>query len=155
MPPETPDPYEILGVASTATAAEIRAAYLTAVARYHPDKHAENPLADLATQKLATLNQAYELLSEPDRRARFDAGERDRGAPGQHRRPTTGHDRLLATLARAVGGLVLLVLVVRALPLLIRGLTAVGGHGGLWLGGALGMVLAVVVLLIARRRRRR
>jgi curved DNA-binding protein CbpA len=64
--------YEILGVASGASADEIRSAYRSLVGRYHPDKHQKNDLKDLAVEKLSGLNTAYETLSDPHRRAAYD-----------------------------------------------------------------------------------
>lgn len=69
---EAQDPYSVLGVARTATAAEIRAAYRALVAQYHPDRHQGNPLADLASEKMIELNRAYEALSEPAQRRFVD-----------------------------------------------------------------------------------
>src|SRR5207244_9086481 len=65
--------YDVLGVGPTASAAEIRTAYHNLAARYHPDHHDGNTLADLATEKLASINAAYEVLSDPERRAAYDA----------------------------------------------------------------------------------
>lgn len=70
--PEGQDPYAILGVARTATPAEIRAAYHALVAQYHPDRHQGNPLATLASEKMIELNRAYETLSDPARRRLLD-----------------------------------------------------------------------------------
>ena len=70
-----PDPYAILGVARNATDIEIRAAYHALVAKYHPDKHQGNPLEGLAAEKMAGINRAYEILSEPARRAAYDSGQ--------------------------------------------------------------------------------
>jgi len=66
--PEARDPYDVLGVPCTASAAEIRAAYHALVAQYHPDRHQGNPLAALASEKMVELNRAYEMLSDPARR---------------------------------------------------------------------------------------
>ncbi|MBC8132379.1 MAG: J domain-containing protein, partial [Deltaproteobacteria bacterium] len=74
-----PDPYVILGVPRTATAAEIRAAYLALGARYHPDRHQGNPLKELASAKMAEVNRAYEILSDRKRRAAFDNAGVGRG----------------------------------------------------------------------------
>jgi hypothetical protein len=65
--------YEVLGVPQSASQEEIRSAYLKLVALYHPDKHSGNPLQDLAQQKLARINVAYEVLSDSKRRAEYDA----------------------------------------------------------------------------------
>lgn len=70
--PQAPDPYSVLGVARTASAAEIRAAYHALVAQYHPDRHQGNPLAGLASEKMIELNRAYEALSDPARRQFVD-----------------------------------------------------------------------------------
>jgi hypothetical protein len=75
MTPKTePDPYFVLGVARTATDAEIRAAYLALVAKYHPDRHQGNPLEELAGERMAEINRAYEILSDPGRRTVYDSG---------------------------------------------------------------------------------
>lgn len=68
-----PDPYAILGVTRNATDNEIRAAYHALVAKYHPDKHQGNPLEGLAAEKMAEINRAYEILSEPARRSAYDS----------------------------------------------------------------------------------
>ena len=69
------DPYSVLGVARTASESEIRAAYHALVAKYHPDRYQGNPLEDLASEKLVAINRAYEILSDPGRRASFDSGQ--------------------------------------------------------------------------------
>jgi hypothetical protein len=64
--------YDVLEVPRTATQEQIRSSYLELVARYHPDKHSGNPLQELAAQKLAMINAAYEVLSSAARRAEYD-----------------------------------------------------------------------------------
>ena len=150
------DPYAVLGVARSASQAEIKAAYQTLVGKYHPDRHQDNPLADLATEGLAELNQAYELLSGPARHDAHDAGTRERRKQAPARRWTTRH---------AVGAM----LVLLALPLLIRGVVALFrlgrlllarlfGAGGAIAGGrvaALVVLVALVVVMVAWRRKAR
>ena len=63
----------MLGVSPNASAREITKAYRELAARYHPDKHQDNELQDLAQEKLAELNQAFSTLSDPARRAAYDA----------------------------------------------------------------------------------
>lgn len=58
------NPYKVLGVSENATQEEIRAAYLALVKKYHPDKYADNPLKELAGEKLKEINQAYEMLTK-------------------------------------------------------------------------------------------
>lgn len=55
-------PYEVLGVKQGASEAEIKAAYKELVKKYHPDKYQNNPLADLAEEKLQEVNEAYDAL---------------------------------------------------------------------------------------------
>lgn len=56
------NPYKVLGVSEDATQDEIRAAYRELVKKYHPDQYANNPLSDLAQEKLKEINQAYDML---------------------------------------------------------------------------------------------
>ena len=56
------NPYEVLGVKEGASEEEIKAAYKELVKKYHPDKYVNNPLADLAEQKLQEVNEAYDML---------------------------------------------------------------------------------------------
>jgi DnaJ-class molecular chaperone len=76
------DPYKILGVERNATQAGIRAAYRKLAKRYHPDL---NPGKSEAEERFKAINAAYDLLSDPDKRARFDRGEID--ASGAERPP--------------------------------------------------------------------
>jgi DnaJ-class molecular chaperone len=65
------DPYEILGVAKTASEAEIKKAFRTLAKKHHPDKHA----GDAAAQKrFQEISGAYDILGDKDKRAQFDAG---------------------------------------------------------------------------------
>ena len=58
------NPYKVLGVSENASQEEIRAAYLALVKKYHPDKYTDNPLKELAGEKLKQINQAYEMLTK-------------------------------------------------------------------------------------------
>src|SRR6202047_668731 len=65
------DPYEILGVAKTASEAEIKKAFRGLAKKHHPDKHA----GDAAAQKrFQEISGAYDILGDKDKRAQFDAG---------------------------------------------------------------------------------
>jgi DnaJ-class molecular chaperone len=68
------NPYEILGVKPEATADEIRDAYRKLAKRYHPDLNPGNKEAEARFKELASAN---DLLSDPEKRARFDRGEID------------------------------------------------------------------------------
>ena len=56
------NPYEVLGVSENASEAEIKKAYKELVKKYHPDKYQNNPLSDLAEEKLQEINEAYDML---------------------------------------------------------------------------------------------
>jgi len=75
-----PDPYQILGVAKTASASELKSAYRKLAKKLHPDV---NPGRKDIEQKFKEITAAYDLLSDADKRARFDRGEID--GQGQER----------------------------------------------------------------------
>ena len=54
------DPYSVLGVSPNATDDEIKKAYREQARKYHPDNYADNPLADLAGEKMKEINEAYD-----------------------------------------------------------------------------------------------
>lgn len=56
------NPYEVLGIKEGASKEEIKAAYREQVKKYHPDKHQDNPLNDLAEEKMQEVNEAYDML---------------------------------------------------------------------------------------------
>ncbi len=68
------DPYQVLGVAKGASAADIKKAYRRLAKDNHPDRNADNPKK---LEAFKEANAAYELLSDADKRARFDRGEID------------------------------------------------------------------------------
>jgi DnaJ-class molecular chaperone len=79
------DPYEALGLARGASEAEIRAAYRKLAKRDHPDR---NPGDKAAEERFKEASAAHSLLSDPDKRAKFDRGEIDAG--GQEQSPFGG-----------------------------------------------------------------
>jgi DnaJ-class molecular chaperone len=68
------DPYATLGVSRGASEDEIKKAYRKLAKELHPDRNRDNPKA---AERFGTVAQAYELLSDKDKRARFDRGEID------------------------------------------------------------------------------
>lgn len=63
------DYYEVLGVAKTASADEIKSAYRKLAMKYHPDR---NPGDESAKVKFQEASEAYEVLSNPEKRQRYD-----------------------------------------------------------------------------------
>jgi len=68
------DPYSTLGVARGADEAEIKKAYRKLAKELHPDRNKDNPKA---AEKFSQVTSAYDLLTDKDKRARFDRGEID------------------------------------------------------------------------------
>ena len=56
------DPYEVLNIPSTATDEEVKKAYRELARKYHPDNYHDNPLADLAQEKMKEINAAYDAI---------------------------------------------------------------------------------------------
>jgi len=113
------DPYEVLGVKRDATEAEIRAAYRKLAKRHHPDL---NPGKPEAAERFKAINQANDIVSDAEKRGRYDRGEIDAAgnekpperpfyrdfadAGGQRRYSTTGNidpEDLEEILAQAFG----------------------------------------------------
>jgi len=74
------DPYESLGVARTANDKEIKAAFKKLARKFHPDLHPGDKAAEARFKEISSAN---DLLKDPEKRRRFDAGEID--ASGQER----------------------------------------------------------------------
>lgn len=58
------DPYTVLGVSPNASDQEIKKAYRELARKYHPDNYVDNPLADLAEEKMKEINEAYEAIQK-------------------------------------------------------------------------------------------
>jgi DnaJ-domain-containing protein 1 len=64
------NPYVILGVSTHATDLEIKRAYRSLVKRYHPDRRSP----ESSHEKIVAINDAYDILSDPEKRAQYDRG---------------------------------------------------------------------------------
>ena len=76
--PET-DPYQVLGIGRGASGDEIRRAYRGLARKHHPDANPDDPGSEGRFKK---IQQAYEVLSEPARRRKYDRGTRSAGKRG-------------------------------------------------------------------------
>lgn len=76
------DPYSVLGVAKTASESDIKKAFRKLAKKYHPDQNKDDPTAQ---KRFAEANQAYEIVGDKEKRAKFDRGEIDaEGKPRFH-----------------------------------------------------------------------
>ncbi len=93
------DPYTVLGVTKSASADDIKKAYRKLAKQYHPDLkpgHAGNE------ERFKEISAAYALLSDPEKRARYDRGEID--ASGNERHGGFGHRTRSRAHAQSGGG---------------------------------------------------
>lgn len=80
------DPYSVLGITPEATDEEVKQAYRALARKYHPDNYQDNPLADLAEEKMKEINEAYEAITK----MRAGDGYQSSFSGGYQSRPTGG-----------------------------------------------------------------
>ena len=71
------DPYVVLGVSRDASDEQIKAAYKELARKYHPDNYADNPLSDLAADKMKEINEAYDTIMNS--RRSYSSGSKGSG----------------------------------------------------------------------------
>ena len=76
------DPYKILGVPEDASDEEIKKAYRELARKYHPDNYHDNPLEDLAQEKMKEINAAYEQITKERASGRRTGGAYGGGSYG-------------------------------------------------------------------------
>jgi len=88
------DPYEILGVSKDANRSQIRAAYRKAALRHHPDKQQTSSEQEKqrANVLFAKISNAYEILSDDDKRREYDTGGQQHQFPGSRGFAQQQHD---------------------------------------------------------------
>ncbi len=136
------DHYELLGVPQSASTEEIAKAYRAQVARYHPDRHADNELRELARERLERLREAFETLKDPERRRAYDAwlsAGRRGGAPppggtgaGSAAGRARGRGPTWGLILGVAFSLLALVVLMRFLPRSRFGAVMLAGLGLLW-----------------------
>lgn len=77
------NPYEVLGVEPGADEETVKKAYRNLVRKYHPDKYVDNPLADLAAEKMKEINKAYDMITR--------GVTSENGTSGGYSRTNTGY----------------------------------------------------------------
>lgn len=87
---QTKDYYKVLGVSSDADERQIKKAYRAASKKFHPDKAMMQGIPkEEAEKKMASINEAHEVLSNPELKARFDRGD-DPNSQEQQQHPFQG-----------------------------------------------------------------
>src|ERR1700752_3271658 len=84
MPVQFRDYYETLGVAKTASEDEIRSAFRKLARKYHPDVAKDKKVAE---EKFKQINEAYEVLSDPEKRQKYDQLGANWNQPGGFQPP--------------------------------------------------------------------
>lgn len=74
------DPYKVLGVSPSASDDEIKKAYRELARKYHPDNYVNNPLADLAKEKMQEINEAYDMVTKQRKNGGSSGGQSNGGA---------------------------------------------------------------------------
>ncbi|TVY21979.1 DnaJ subfamily C member 3-like protein [Lachnellula arida] len=88
---KTKDYYKVLGLTRDADEVQIKAAYRKSVKIHHPDKaHMQGITKEEAEKKMASINEAYEVLSDPELKARFDRGDDPNDHEQQRQNPFQG-----------------------------------------------------------------
>ena len=75
------DPYSVLGISPEASDEEVKRVYRDLARKYHPDNYQNNPLADLAEEKMKEINEAYAAITRS--RSGGGTGPGDYGFQGQ------------------------------------------------------------------------
>lgn len=76
------DPYQVLGVSPSASDEEVKKAYRELARKYHPDNYHDNPLADLAQERMKEINEAYEAIQAQRKQGGSSSSSAAAGASG-------------------------------------------------------------------------
>jgi len=119
------DPYEVLNIPSTATDEEVKKAYRDLARKYHPDNYHDNPLADLAQEKMKEINAADDA-SQKERSGRSAGGYAQQQSYGgyQHQQQKTGTDPAFQRVRMAINR--------NDLGMAEQLLSQIGDHSGEW-----------------------
>jgi DnaJ family protein C protein 3 len=89
---KTKDYYKVLGVTRDADELQIKSAYRKMIKLHHPDKARKSGISkEDAEKKMASINEAYEVLSDPELKSRYDHGDDPNDHEQQRHNPFQGH----------------------------------------------------------------
>jgi DnaJ family protein B protein 6 len=94
------DPYQVLGVSREATESEIKKAYRKLALKHHPDKQTTEESRRLASDVFVKISNAYEILSDPQKRQEYDHTDRyqsnHNNNNNSHRQQSSAHDHFFS-----------------------------------------------------------
>lgn len=96
------DPYKVLGVSPHATDDEVKDAYRRLARKYHPDNYINNPLSDLATEKMKEINEAYDEIQRQRKGSGSGYGQQSYG--GGYQQSYGGYQRNYGGYQQSYGG---------------------------------------------------
>lgn len=100
------DPYKVLGVSPHATDDEVKDAYRRLARKYHPDNYVNNPLSDLATEKMKEINEAYDEIQRQRKGGGSGYGQQSYGgyqqSYGGYRQQSYGGSGQFADIRRLI-----------------------------------------------------
>ena len=95
------DPYNVLGVSPQASDDEVKKAYRDLARKYHPDNYVNNPLADLAQEKMKEINEAYDTIQKQRETGRTSyGGQSYGGTQGAYQSQSGGYSASSAQYAQ-------------------------------------------------------
>lgn len=98
------DPYSVLGVSPDASDEEIKRAYRELARKYHPDNYQNNPLADLAEEKMKSINEAYDAITKQrsGRGSGYQSAYQQQGGYQQRQNQSSGASSVYARARQAI-----------------------------------------------------
>ena len=96
------DPYKVLGVSPNATDDEVKDAYRRLARKYHQDNYVNNPLSDLATEKMKEINEAYDEIQRQRKSGGSGYGQQSYG--GGYQQSYGGYQRNYGGYQQNYGG---------------------------------------------------
>ena len=96
------DPYKVLGISPGASDDEVKEAYRRLARKYHPDNYVNNPLSDLATEKMKEINEAYDEIQRQRKGGTSAGGYRQSYSSGGYRQSYSSGSSQFADIRRLI-----------------------------------------------------
>ena len=96
------DPYKVLGISPGASDDEVKEAYRRLARKYHPDNYVNNPLSDLATEKMKEINEAYDEIQRQRKGGGSTSGYRQSYSSGGYQQSYSSGSSQFADIRRLI-----------------------------------------------------